>query len=457
LAHGGVRVSLGFVKIQQVVFLGCVCVSWCVYADDTHYQDYVLGGRSVGLGGAYTALSDDPSGVYFNPAGLADLQSNDLQLSTNLYGYEQGSIQSALSLPVLGKASFADVIVVPASAGFASLAGSSDSVLGKRHAYGLSVVVPSYRSFSVRSNDENKTYQRQVTDRELWSGIGYAYKINARLRLGISAYYVLRIGNDREDFSERGELQLRRTAFRVVNNHVSYVNGNVVFIVGGKYWFTPQWSVGLSVRMPSVQAHSQSELHFSRGFSDPNTGESVFERYETSDSRSQTHYSPVVRLGSSYQKYRRMLLSADLSYHAPVTYRLLDVPQPYLNRLPFSPRVQRRHVLNLNMGGEFYVVQDVSVSVGFFTNFSSAPQNSEKPLADELPHVNIFGASLAMNYSGDHTITRIGFVYSAGKGTDVVPQGSQGVSPVLDEDARFQKVDYVQSFLYLYVSGSFRY
>ena len=31
-----------------------------VQADDTHYQDFLVGGRALGLGGAYVSLADDP-------------------------------------------------------------------------------------------------------------------------------------------------------------------------------------------------------------------------------------------------------------------------------------------------------------------------------------------------------------------------------------------------------------
>ncbi len=459
----GFSVSSGYSFCVKRFSFYTLCV-WALcgvaYADDTHYQDYVIGGRSMGLGGAFAALSDDPSGVYFNPAGLVDMQSNDLQLSTNLYGYEQGNIQSNLNLPILQDVDFADLIVVPASAGFGSLIGQEPRPAARRHAYGMSVIVPSYRSFSIRSNSQDKTYYRQVTDRELWSGIGYAYKIGHGLSVGVSAYYVLRIASDREDFSERNVQNPSQAVFKVVNNNVSFVNGSVVFLVGAKYWITPSWTAGLSLRMPSIQAHSQSELFFSKGVSNPQNASgavSTFERYETSESNSQTKYSPVLRVGTSYHKKHRMLLSADMTYHAPVSYKLVDVADPYLSRLPFSPYVKRQHVVNVNLGGEFYLIQDVSVALGFFTDFSSAPKNSSNPQRDELPHVDIFGTSLAMSYSSDHTITRVGLVYSAGKGTDVVPQTGDGFYGVSEPTTRFQKVDYIQSFLYLYVSGSFRY
>ena len=49
-------------------------------ADEGRYQDYALGARALGLGGAYTAISDDPSGVFYNPAGLVDVSRARLSI-----------------------------------------------------------------------------------------------------------------------------------------------------------------------------------------------------------------------------------------------------------------------------------------------------------------------------------------------------------------------------------------
>ena len=99
-----------------------------VKADDTHYQDFLVGGRALGLGGAYVSLSDDPSGVYFNPAGLADVRQSSLQVSTSLYGFERGEINpDSFSTAGPGIANldldFSQLIVIPASAGFVKTFG----------------------------------------------------------------------------------------------------------------------------------------------------------------------------------------------------------------------------------------------------------------------------------------------------------------------------------------------
>src|SRR5205823_5900415 len=40
--------------------------------------------RAVGIGGAFTAVADDPSAVWFNPAGLAQIRATTLQLGLDL-------------------------------------------------------------------------------------------------------------------------------------------------------------------------------------------------------------------------------------------------------------------------------------------------------------------------------------------------------------------------------------
>ena len=47
-------------------------------ADQFHYHNLLIGPRAMGLGGAFGAVADDASGIYYNPAGLAFALSNDI-------------------------------------------------------------------------------------------------------------------------------------------------------------------------------------------------------------------------------------------------------------------------------------------------------------------------------------------------------------------------------------------
>ena len=56
-----------------------------VYADEYHYNSLLIGDRASGLGGAYVAIADDPSGLYYNPAGTVYTASSNLSASMNAY------------------------------------------------------------------------------------------------------------------------------------------------------------------------------------------------------------------------------------------------------------------------------------------------------------------------------------------------------------------------------------
>ena len=48
------------------------------YADSNHYRNVLVGDRAATMAGAYTAVSDDSSGGYYNPAGLAFLRGESV-------------------------------------------------------------------------------------------------------------------------------------------------------------------------------------------------------------------------------------------------------------------------------------------------------------------------------------------------------------------------------------------
>jgi hypothetical protein len=65
-------------------------------ADDSNFRPYLVGGRAAGMGGAFTALADDGSGPWYNPAGIGFVARSQVSLSGSAYGLVSGSFQDAL-------------------------------------------------------------------------------------------------------------------------------------------------------------------------------------------------------------------------------------------------------------------------------------------------------------------------------------------------------------------------
>ncbi len=58
-------------------------ISIKIFSDTFHNVNGFFGEKAPGLSGAYTAVSDDPAGAYYNPAGLAFTYDNSISLSAS--------------------------------------------------------------------------------------------------------------------------------------------------------------------------------------------------------------------------------------------------------------------------------------------------------------------------------------------------------------------------------------
>lgn len=72
-------------KLYSLATVISVSFSNISHADLFHYSNLLIGPKALGLGGAFTALSDDTSGLYYNPGGLALQGSLELSGSINTF------------------------------------------------------------------------------------------------------------------------------------------------------------------------------------------------------------------------------------------------------------------------------------------------------------------------------------------------------------------------------------
>lgn len=434
-------------------------------ADDTQYVPYPIGGRAVGLGGAFTALADDPSGMFYNPAGLVDVGKSSLQVSTNLYG-----VELAVGDSVLGAVAdalvdidrvFAELQIIPTTAGGVVGLGEVHDDGAFTHAYAVGAFVPDARALNVQTSAADaagaqNAYRRNVDDRTFHAAAAYAHRVDETWRVGITGALAYRTLHDQEETSLRLRLPDGTDRFATAESSIDMAVASLLFTFGLKARLGPETTLGLALTTPSARIWDTASVRLTQSLADPTTGDSRFALSDLSgsaDSRTGTQ----LRIGLARVLADWTTLSFDLSLHAPVRYQLIDLGEANRsveNQLTLVNDVRREWVANAALGYE-QNTGDLSWSVGAYTNLSSAaavPRGTSD--RDRLPFVNAIGGSLTGTTWGEHTTTTLGLTGSYGWGRDVLAQnealralGSEG----------YRSVEIRQLRVFFFVSSTFMY
>ncbi|MCD6318073.1 PorV/PorQ family protein [Candidatus Aerophobetes bacterium] len=114
-----------------------------------------VGARATAMGGAFTALADDGTALYWNPAGLAQIERTEISAMYNMWFQEVNQGYLSLAFPLLG--------------GIAGL-GANYMDMGK---------------IEGRDTEGNPTGDFGASD--IQASLGYARNFSSKLMLGISA------------------------------------------------------------------------------------------------------------------------------------------------------------------------------------------------------------------------------------------------------------------------------
>lgn len=60
--------------------------TFALFDNYNNYQ-YLIGDRAAGFGGAYCTIANDSTALWNNPAGLARIADNKINISANSYSY----------------------------------------------------------------------------------------------------------------------------------------------------------------------------------------------------------------------------------------------------------------------------------------------------------------------------------------------------------------------------------
>lgn len=459
-------------RLLLVLYLGFVAAP--AWADEGRFQDYAVGARAMGLGGAYAAIADDASGIFYNPAGLTDVTHARLNLSTNLYGVELNGttpIESAV-LRFESGLSAADFIILPSSTGVAMGLGRPLPGGGHRHAVAFGTQVPQYTSRLVESFERDPATGRttrflsSLTDRTLHAGAGYAFRAGPWIRVGFAAHYLLRTVDAQESLISRQDDDAR--VFFLSENRLRSTYHSVRGVVGLKVRPGPRLTLGASLTTPTLGLWRTASYESAEAAGAPDGPAPALDlvRVDHADVDLSSQLPAQLRLGVAFVEPADFALSADVIAYAPSAYEVVPAEaltgvESRVRQIPIPLKVERGPLVNGAVGFEKLLSDELSVAVGLFTNFTSAPELDYDEVtgvlragSSRLSRVHMIGGSFALGFFSEHSLSRLGVTGSTGWGKAVLPTAP--ADRLGTRANALRAVDATQTYLYVFWSSSFR-
>lgn len=395
------NIILRWASLAIVFFLCCSSVT---SADEFHYNNLLIGDRASGMGGAYTAISDDASGMYYNPAGIIYVTDKNFSASVNAY-----SAQTKTYSNVIGGQPF----VRKSSALLANYFGIVKPI-GK-YKFGFSYAVPdavnedlsqSVRNVvSATAADYDFTINLNNRDNTYNFGPSLAAAINDDLAVGMTLYI-----HQRDTLIIQNQFVARQDSNQTnqwSNSYFKLNESGLKPIIGITWAPIEKLSLGVSLSkifLISSNASRQDtcvDTLTASNCPDTSTGLIPFQVPTLTSFDVKRKYPVRAAFGAAYFASSSLLVSTDITYHTAV-----DDPV-------FGNKVA---TLDVAFGSEYYLNKKWAVRAGLFSNVANTPAIQAGVTSIE-EHINLYGGSLSFtHFTGDTSVTLGGSVsYGTGQ------------------------------------------
>jgi long-chain fatty acid transport protein len=381
--------------LQGVAILALLSFAATSGADEFHYNNILIGDRASGMGGAYTAVSDDPGGMYYNPAGIAYSTGKNLSASVNAYSVSNRTYKGVFNGQDWTRTSST---LLPNFFGIIQPVGKLK--------LGFSYAVPdsnqenqdqkfdSYNTTVINFNNQNTTNLFGPTA---------AMQLSDSFSVGATLYV----------HNRSTEAILNASALDGTGNVNLWQNGyaqsdewGIKPIVGVMWAPIDKVSLGLTVTKTIIL--SSDILRQSTDFT------TLVRTYDKSNFKRSYPYQ--VTAGVAFFPDSSLLLSGDVSYYSAYDYTWVDG----LNK--------RNAVVNGALGAEYYLNKSWAVRGGLFTDFANTPAVVEGG-TNQKEHIDMYGGSLTVSHFTKNTSISCGGSYKFGTGKSQVLGGS---TPIQD-------------------------
>jgi len=380
------------------------------WADDFHYNDVIIGDRPGGMGGAYTAISDDASGLFYNPAGIVLVEGGKISASVTtfrsenkIYQGELGSFDYPLSSTTLQPNFFGIVNHTPFGA-----IGFSYVIRDSLYQYSNnSFLLPNSDIFTLNLIDDVNTYNIGPT---------IAFDVSKDFKVGITMYYFYKTERYSYNTVKSTPVNPNNAVVSQWDNDYYKDEENGTRPVLG-FLYAPEgetYSLGLVLSKTFIfNANQYDQITCSLTVATPsdycysnlNPGHQPLLTTPVTRSNILPDYPLEVRFGAAYFPNKDFLVAADLDY--------FDAASP--DNIVYT--WIRKPVINAAIGIEYFLNPGLALRAGLFTDRTNV---SAEAIANingwPADRVDRYGATMSTTWFSKFSSITIGANYAIGSG-----------------------------------------
>lgn len=393
-------------------FLG---FSGLAYADLTHSNDLLIGSKASGMGGAFSAISDDVSAIHYNPAGFGFIKSGGVSISgysvarklttyENIFGKQDFSYRSSSFVPSLIGGVFKP---------------QSDWTIG----FAVYTTTSEIANQEDEVRDAKELYLRRFYNKlkaeylvETYAG-AIAHKVSPELSIGLKLG-VVRTVLDKQQYSN-----IRFTEFKDLNGGTydleilqnSHDRGDALtaFLGVGILAKFSQVSIGLSVEKGASykdEFSTSADGHVlpidNQGSPIPTSNEAIpaankFHDFNSHSSGKLLGNVPVRgRFGASIAPMDDWVIASDIEYTGSSSQA--------------DGVGARKSIVNASSGINYSGIDNYEFSCGYFTNLDSAANIDNSSATSE--RIDYRGITVGVGGTLESTRVELSYIYQLGKG-----------------------------------------
>ena len=397
---------------------------------DANYLSMIVGERPMGMGGAYIAVADDPSGLYYNPAGIVYGHAPNLSASVNALHMSETRYANAL-----GDADWVRESSELLPNFFGTVQPLGPLTVGFSYAVPRSVREDQAQTFTNVDNEAVEYFSINVDNSDTINQIGPSVAMELTDRLSVGGTVYLHQRDQKSIVTQVFRLDEANIDSDVVhevqNLYTTRAETALNWRLGTIWTPTTKLAIGATLRGTRTLSGTRTDQDFvGRCSNDDDTGSVVdvgcldpdMTFHDRTEYESRPSHPIELGVGLAWFASQRLLLAGDANYYTAVD--------------------ERESVLNFAGGGEYYLNQTWAMRLGGYTNYANTP-DVRTGLADH--QVDRYGITGSLTRFSRNSSVSVGANYSMGSGE----------ARIIDVEGLVQEVS--TSSLTLFLATSYSY